>query len=100
MSGYLPVPVSFAAEIAERLDKDQVVILSYNRGHNLVHTTTYGRSAFDKCSAADLGDVVSQAAGCDLKKKRIYEDFRLEAAKLKEENYRLRARIAELEGES
>jgi hypothetical protein len=96
---YRTVPVAAAAELAQRFSKDIVVILCWDALHNLVHTTTWGHSANDKLVAADAGETAAKAIGCDLKQQRTYEDFRLDAARLKEENDGLRARIAELEAQ-
>ena len=98
MSEYQPVPVAIAEEISFRYAKDVVVIVCYDTEHNMFHTTTYGNSAEDKLHAADLGEVLCEAAGGVLREKVVYEDFRLNAGRLKEENDRLRRRIAELEG--
>ena len=94
---YQPVPVDVAAQIAERFSKDIAIILTWDGLHNLVHTTTWGHSANDKLVAADAGETVAKALGCDLKQQRVYEDFRVDAARYKEENDRLRERVAELE---
>ena len=87
---YQPVPVDVAAQIAERFSKDIAIILTWDGLHNLVHTTTWGHSANDKLVAADAGETVAKALGCDLKQQRVYEDFRVDAARYKEENDRLR----------
>jgi hypothetical protein len=94
---YCEVPVAAAADIANRCLKDIVIIVSWDAWHDRLHTTTWGRSSYDKLLAADAGETAAKAIGCDLKDQRVYEDFRLDAAKLKEENDRLRARVAELE---
>lgn len=75
MSAYQPVPVTVAQKISEEFEKDQVVILSYDRKHNLTHTTTYGVTAFDKENAAASGEIVAKAIGCDLSRKQPFEDF-------------------------
>ncbi len=95
---YCLVPVEVAADIAARFSKNAVVILCWDDTYALIHTTTWGRSAGDKLLAADAGETAAKAIGCDLSQQRVYEDFRLDAAKLKEENDRLKLTIAELEG--
>ncbi len=97
MSDYLLVPVAVAAEISERFEKDIVIVICWNAEHNKFHMTTFGRAAIDKVNAADLGEILADAAGAVLSEKTVYEDFRLDAARLKEENDRLKRRIAELE---
>ena len=93
---YQPVVVGVAAGIAKRFSKDIVIIVSWDARHNLIHTTTWGQSANDKLVAADAGETIVKAIGCDLQRQRIYEDFRLDAARWKEENDRLKAQIANL----
>jgi hypothetical protein len=73
---YQPIPVSAAAEIAERFAKSIVVITAYDRQYELTHTTTYGRDAQDKLDAAAAGEYLHRCAGGDLSKREIYEDFR------------------------
>jgi hypothetical protein len=75
MADYREVPVMIAKEIAEIYGKNQVVILCYDAEHELTHTTTYGVTAFDKENAAAVGQKVTQAIGCDLGKKHVFEDF-------------------------
>ena len=100
MSDYVPVPVAVAEEISFRFSKDVVVIVCWNAEHGMFHTTTFGHTAEDKLHAADLGEALCEAAGGVLREKITFEDFRLDAAHLKEENDRLRSRIAELEAAS
>lgn len=75
MSEYKPVPVDIAKQIAESFDKSIVVLLCYDPTHNLTHTTTYGVNAYEKEQAAALGEMATQAIGCDLSQKVTYEDF-------------------------
>ena len=75
MNEYLEVPVAAAKSLADVYRKSQVVILCYDKEHNLTHTTTYGVSAFDKENAAATGELVTKAIGCDLSKKQPFEDF-------------------------
>lgn len=76
MKDYKPVPVSAARDVANSFDKDVVVIIAYDNAHNLTNTTTYGRDALDKIRAADLGEILAKAAGCDMGKADFSEDFR------------------------
>jgi hypothetical protein len=75
MSEYHSIPVSVAKALAESYAKSMVVILAYDPEHRLMHTTTYGVSAFDKEQAAAVGQLASQAIGCDLSRKIEFEDF-------------------------
>ncbi len=86
MEPYLQVPVSVARDIAERFSKSQVVILCYDADHEMTHTTTFGRSAFDKENAAAVGEKLAQAVGGDLGRKQVFEDFHTDcsAAQFKE----------------
>jgi hypothetical protein len=90
------VPVLIAAEIGERCCKDIVIVLSWDAWHNLTHTTTWGRRANDKLVAAEAGNLVAAIFGADVDQKRVYEDFRLDSARLKEENDRLKLHLAHL----
>lgn len=97
MINYQPIPVSAAADIAGRYEKDVVVIVAWDRTFEKIHTTTFGITAEDKLAAAELGPILAAAAGAEMTQVHPYEDFRLDAARLKEENDQLRARLAELE---
>jgi hypothetical protein len=75
MSDYKEVPVLIAKEIADIYSKNQVVILCWDQEHELTHTTTYGKTAFDKENAAAIGRKLSEAIGCDMGKRQDFEDF-------------------------
>lgn len=75
MAEYRDVPVSVARDIAERYLKSQVVVLVWDSVHEHFHTTTYGIEAADKAAAANLGQIVTAAAGGDLSKSQIFEDY-------------------------
>lgn len=89
-SEYQPVTVADCREIAERRAKDQVVIVTVDHEHNRAHVSTWGRSAFDKFAAAGLSDRIFEHVFDDPDDVQTFEDFRLDAAKLK-------ARVEELE---
>lgn len=63
---YIPVPVADAAAIAKARRKDIVCVVSIDVRHDKTHMTTFGISARDKVAAADLGDKIMRALGCDL----------------------------------
>ncbi len=86
-----------AAAIAGKFAKEVVVILCWDRAFNMGHTTSFGVTAEDKLLAADMADEASEAAGFITSQKRVYEDFRLDTTRLKEENDQLRQRVAQLE---
>jgi hypothetical protein len=98
MPEYVPVPVEAARAVAQRWEKQVVVIVAWDQGHNKVHTTTYGFSPRDKIAAAKLGELLTAAAGADRSESVGFEDFRwlsqAEAAQAKE---RLETLIAECE---
>lgn len=76
MKEYKDIPVRAAVEIAEQFDKDIVVILAWNHEHHKFHTVTYGVAPKDKTPAANLGEIVTKAAGGDVSQKAFVEDFR------------------------
>lgn len=99
MTEYQPVPVSAAANIASEFSKKIVIIISLDAVHNRFHTTTFGRLAEEKISAASIGDFLhaelAKAMGIDGIRTRTFEDFRLlDVANLKYENDCLRAELA------
>lgn len=75
MNDYIPIPVEAAKQIAGQYQKSSVVILAYDERHEVTQTTTYGTTPFHKENAAAIGFICSQAIGCDLSKKQVFEDF-------------------------
>ena len=75
-STYVEVPVSAAREIAERYQKDIVIINAWDAVHQLIHTATYGVTAVDKRFAAHGGHLTSQALGADLSRMQNFSDYR------------------------
>jgi hypothetical protein len=75
-SNYKAIPVSEALRVAEAYEKSMVVITAWDPKAQLVHTTTYGKDATDKELAALLGEVFARAAGADLSRARVFEDYR------------------------
>jgi hypothetical protein len=57
------IPFEQAQEIAEKYDKDQVVILSWNREHCSTVVTTYGKNIHDSDQAAESGNKIKQGLG-------------------------------------
>jgi hypothetical protein len=72
---HTPVPVEAAVHISHTYGKSMVVILAYDPLSQLTHTTTYGRTAVEKETAARAGEVLSKVLGCDLGLKKTFEDF-------------------------
>ncbi len=84
MPEYRPVPVASAQSIADSFEKDVVVIFTLDHAYSLAHYTTFGRTPHDKLEAAGFGDLIAGTISEGrLGETRVYEDFRLEAAKHK-----------------
>jgi hypothetical protein len=73
---YRPVPVEAAKHVAQVYEKDQVVILAWDRAHETLHTTTYGKTAEDKVSAGGLAVLCNQAAGLDGEPRTTFEHYK------------------------
>lgn len=78
---YVPVPVRAARDIAEKYAKSMVIINAWDPIHEVLHTTTYGRSATDKAMAANGGQIAAKALDADLREGHEFEDYRLTEAK-------------------
>ena len=52
MKKYKGVPVEAAQEIAEKYDKDMVLIITHDGYFGMSHYTTYGKTGSDKLHAA------------------------------------------------
>ena len=72
---YKEVPVVVASIIADNFDKSQVVILCYDAVYETTHVTTWGKSKFDKENAVAIGEICTNAIGCDMGKKQTFKDF-------------------------
>lgn len=85
MGEYKPVPVHAAAQIADLFEKDVVVIFAIDAANCRAHYTTFGRLPGDKLLAAEYGALFARAVHTrdELDQQICFEDFRLEAAKLK-----------------
>lgn len=73
---YRPIPVQFAAEISDRFAKDVVAIVALDSAHDMMHITTYGRTAATKLFAAELGESINQHLSRAPEQKRTFSDFR------------------------
>ena len=60
---YKEIPIEAAIEIAQRFDKDQVIIVTWDGVHNLTHVTTYGKDKDTSIQAAQGGNFVKAALG-------------------------------------
>lgn len=75
LSAYVDVPIKAAKRIAKEFDKDQVIIVCWDRKHNRTHVTTYGKTKIDCIQAVVGGNKVKKAIGwpdhlCHAKPKR------------------------------
>lgn len=64
-SKYKPIPIKAAKAISEAYDKNQVIIVTWDKEHGMTHVTTYGRT-LEECDQAALGgNLVKRALGWD-----------------------------------
>ena len=63
MNKYKPIPIKVAEEIAIKFDKDQVIIVTWDKKHGRTHVTTYGKTLEECKLAADGGNFVKKALG-------------------------------------
>ena len=73
---YVEVPISAAREIAESFEKDQVIVVTWDKAHGMMHVTTYGKTLEDCAQAAVGGNFVKKSLGfpdedCESKPERI-----------------------------
>jgi hypothetical protein len=81
---YQPIPVAVASEIADKFEKDVVVIFAIDHAKDMTHLTTFGRTPNDKVIAAKFSDYLHEQWGVSEEATK-FEDFRspLEAARVK-----------------
>lgn len=60
---YIEVPIVAAKAIAETYGKNQVIIIAWDKGHNITHVTTYGHSVIDSAQAGQGGNKLKKALG-------------------------------------
>ncbi len=60
---YKRIPVSAAKEIAQKYDKNQVIILTWDEAHGMTHVTTYGVDKKQCKQAADGGKRIVEFLG-------------------------------------
>lgn len=65
MAKYKRIPITAAENIADSYDKDQVVILAWDKTHNCVHAATYGKTKADCKQAADWSKLLLKASGIE-----------------------------------
>lgn len=57
------IPISAAKEIGKKFDKDQVILVTWNKEFGDTWVTTWGKSVADCGQAAEGGNLVKQALG-------------------------------------
>jgi hypothetical protein len=76
MGKYVDVPIDAAKRIANEFEKDQVVIVCWDKRHGKTHVTTYGKTIEECEQAAQGGNFVKKALGwpdklCHAKPDRV-----------------------------
>lgn len=54
------IPIKAAKEVADKFDKDQVIILSFDKENNTTTVTTYGKTVYDCGQAALAGNEIKR----------------------------------------
>lgn len=62
-SQYVNVPASAAEEIAEKYNKDQVIIIAWEEQENRTYVTTFGKTKEDCKLAAEGGNLIKKYLG-------------------------------------
>jgi hypothetical protein len=75
VSRYKSIPIKAARDIAAAYDKDQVIIVTWDKLHGTTHVTTYGKTTEECIQAAKGGNLVKRALGwpeeqCNAKPRR------------------------------
>lgn len=60
---YKDIPIEVAQRIAEEFDKDQVIIVTWDKLHGRTHVTTYGKTLEECHQAAKGGNMIKRALG-------------------------------------
>ncbi len=63
MGKYKRIPVTAAKEIAKKYDKDQVIVITWDKAHGMMHVTTYGKTVEDCKQAAEGGNKLKEVLG-------------------------------------
>lgn len=75
---YKCIPVAAAKKIAKMYDKNQVIIVTWDRSHGLTHITTYGKTKLECKEAAKGGSFIAEALGWP---KHVGDKFRFNGCK-------------------
>lgn len=63
MKRYKGIPIKAAQAIAKAFDKDQVIIVTWDKAYGKVHVTTYGKTIDECVQAAEGGNRIKRALG-------------------------------------
>ncbi len=97
MGKYKNIPIATAKRVAKEYDKDQVIILTWDKAFNKTHVTTFGKTVEDCDQAAQGGNTLKEALGWP-ESMRLDEPSRV--TKLKAEIKGLKAEVRRLVRES
>jgi hypothetical protein len=94
MGKYKNIPIAAAKRVAKEYDKDQVIILTWDKAFNKTHVTTFGKTMEDCDQAAEGGNRLKKALGWP---EEMCKDEPSRVKKMKAEIKKLKARVKELE---
>ena len=97
MGKYKGIPIRAAKVVAEKYEKDQVIIATWDKVHNKTHITTYGKTVEDCDQAAQGGNVIKKALGWP---ENMCKEEPSRVTKIKAEITSLKARIKEISEEA
>lgn len=60
---YKSIPIIAAKEVAKKYEKDQVIIITWDKLHGKMHVTTYGKTLEDCKQAAEGGNKLKRVLG-------------------------------------
>ena len=61
--GYKDIPIEAAQSVAEQFDKDQVIIICWDKAFGKTHVTTFGKSQVEAKEAARGGNLLKEYLG-------------------------------------
>ena len=59
-NAYKPIPISAAKLIADRYEKDQVIVIAWDYKYGKTHVTTFGKTVDDCSQAAIAGNRIKR----------------------------------------
>lgn len=60
---YRPIPIAAAKDVAKKYTKDQVILITWDKAHAMMHVTTYGKTLEDCKQAAKGGNILKEHLG-------------------------------------